>query len=87
MFMEKIRPGPPEPPLDHALLVAGAAVSQASTRTALVAERMARQRRVRFGDSLTALVQVFASHDAAAADELDGSFHPRVAGRTTGKPR
>jgi hypothetical protein len=77
--MDPIRPITTDTALDHALLVAGAAVSQASSPTALLAQRIARQRRPRFDDSLAALVELFATHDAGAADALDGSFHPRVA--------
>jgi len=64
---------------DHALLVAGAAVSQASSPTALLAQRIARQSRPRFDNSLAALVGVFATPEAGAGDSLDGSFHPHVA--------
>ena len=80
--MDTIHPIPADIALDHALLVAGAAVSQASSSTALLAQRITRQRRQRFDTSLAALIEVFATHDAAAADALDGSFHPHVA-RTT----
>jgi hypothetical protein len=76
-----------EPSLDHALLVAGAAVTQASTRTAVLAERIGQQRQVSFGDSVTALVEVFAGRDAAAAAQLQGSFHPRIAHAAAGKAR
>jgi hypothetical protein len=77
----------PEPGLDHALLIAGAAVSQASTSTALLAGRMARPQRARASDSLTALVQLFGEQDSAAAVELQGSFHPRIAHAAAGKAR
>jgi hypothetical protein len=77
--MDTIRPIPVDTAFDHALLVAGAAVSQASSSTALLAQRIARQRRQRFDNSLAALIELFATHDAAAADALDGSFHPHVA--------
>jgi len=77
--MDPIHPSPADTTLDHALLVAGAAVSQASSPTALLAQRIARHRRQRFDDSLSALIEVFATHDAAAVDALDGSFHPHVA--------
>jgi hypothetical protein len=77
----------PEPGLDHALLIAGAAVSQASTSTAQLAGRMARPQRARAGDSLAALVQVFGGQDAGAAAELQGSFHPRIAHASAGKAR
>ena len=76
-----------EPLLDHALLIAGAAVTQASTRTAVLAERMNHQHEASFSDSLTALVQVFARQDMAAAGQLHGSFHPRVAHAAAGKVR
>ena len=76
-----------EPMLDHAMLIAGAAVTQASTRTAVLAERMAHQREVSFSDSLTALVLLFAGQDPAAAGQLHGSFHPRVANAAAGKVR
>ena len=72
--------------LDHALLIAGAAVTQASTRTAVLAERMAQQRQAHFDDSVGALVEVFAGRDAAAA-QLQGSFHPRIAHSAAGKVR
>ena len=77
--MDMIRPFATDTALDHALLVAGAAVSQASTPTALLAQHIARQRRPRFDNSLAALVELFATHDGGAADALDGSFHPQVA--------
>lgn len=77
----------PEPCLDHALLIAGAAVSQASTSTAQLAGRMARPQRARAGDSLAALVRVFGEQDPAAAAELQGSFHPRIAQASAGKAR
>jgi len=85
--MESSRPVtlPSEPLLDHALLIAGAAVTQASTRTAVLAERMAQQREASFNDSLSALIQVFAAQDAGAAGQLHGSFHPRVAHAAAGK--
>ncbi len=87
--MESSRPiiAPVEPLLDHAMLIAGAAVTQASTRTAVLAERMSHPREASFSDSLTALVQVFAGQDIAAAGELHGSFHPRVAHAAAGKVR
>jgi hypothetical protein len=78
---------PSEPGLDHALLIAGAAVSQAATSTAQLAGRMARPQRAPAGDSLSALVQVFAGADAGAASELHGSFHPRIAHASAGKAR
>lgn len=77
----------PEHSLDHALLIAGAAVSQASSSTAQLAGRMARPQRERAGDSLAALVQVFGGQDAGAASELQGSFHPRIAHASAGKAR
>ncbi|WP_454886418.1 hypothetical protein [Sphingomonas oryzagri] len=77
----------PEHGLDHALLIAGAAVSQASSSTAQLAGRMARPQRERAGDSLAALVQVFGGQDASAASELRGSFHPRIALASAGKAR
>ena len=88
-LMESSRPAfaSVEPMLDHALLIAGAAVTQASTRTAVLAERMVHQREASFNDSLTALVQVFAAQDMAAAGQLHGSFHPRVAHAAAGKAR
>ena len=78
---------PAEPALDHALLIAGAAVSQASTSTAQLAGRMARPQRMPAADSLSALVQVFGGEDAGAASELHGSFHPRIAHASAGKAR
>jgi hypothetical protein len=79
---------PAEPMLDHALLIAGVAVTQASTRTAVLAERMVRQHaETGFADSLKALVQVFTAEDATAAAQLQGSFHPRIAGAAAGKTR
>jgi hypothetical protein len=81
-------PAPAEPILDHALLIAGVAVTQASTRTAMLAERMERERaEPGFADSLQALVQVFTGEDAAAAAQLQGSFHPGIAGAAAGKAR
>jgi hypothetical protein len=77
----------PDHGLDHALLIAGAAVSQASSSTAQLAGRMARPQRERAGDSLAALVQVFGGQDAGAASELQGSFHPRIAHASAGKAR
>ncbi len=77
--MDEFRPNTADAAFDHALLVAGAAVSQAASPTALLAQRIARQRRRRFDTSLAALIEVFATHDAEAADALDGSFHPHVA--------
>jgi hypothetical protein len=77
----------PEPGLDHALLIAGAAVSQASTSTAQLAGRMASRQRTRSGDNLAALVQVFGGQDARAAGELQGSFHPRIAHASADKAR
>lgn len=77
--MNPIRPMPADAACDHALLVAGAAVSQASTPTALLALRIAQHSRPRFENSLAALVGVFATPEAGAGDALDGSFHPHVA--------
>jgi hypothetical protein len=79
--MDRFRPAPTDTAPDHALLLAGAAVSQASSPTAQIAQRIARQRRPRFDNSLAALVELFATHDVGAADALDGSFHPHVARR------
>jgi hypothetical protein len=79
MLMDPIRPFAADTALDHALLVAGAAVSQASSPTAVLAQQIGRQRRPRFDNSLAALVEVFATQDVEAADALDGSFHPHVA--------
>jgi hypothetical protein len=73
--------------LDHALLIAGVAVSQASTSTAVLAERMAQQPHPAVGDSLGALVEMFVGRDAGAASELRGSFHPRLARASAGKAR
>jgi homoserine kinase len=78
---------PTEPVLDHALLIAGAAVSQASSSTAILADRLARPQRDQAGDSLTALVQLLAEQDAGAVAELSGSFHPRIAHASAGKAR
>jgi hypothetical protein len=78
---------PAEPTLDHALLIAGAAVSQAATRTATIAQRMGREARAPGGDSLQALVQVFGDGNAEAARSLQGSFHPRIAHASAGKAR
>ncbi|MBA2932792.1 hypothetical protein HZF05_01660 [Sphingomonas sp. CGMCC 1.13654] len=78
---------PAEPALDHALLIAGAAVSQAATSTAQLAGRMARPERKLATDNLSALVQVFGGADAGAANALNGSFHPRVAHASAGKAR
>jgi hypothetical protein len=85
--MDPVHPTPTDIGLDHALLLAGAAVSQASSSTALLAQRIARQRRPRFDTSLAALIEVFATHDASAADALGGSFHPHVARAPTKGPR
>ncbi|WBO23061.1 hypothetical protein [Sphingomonas abietis] len=74
-----------EPLLDHALLIAGVAVSQASTSTAVLAERIAQQPRQPLGDSLGALVELFAGCDAGAGHALHGSFHPRIAQASAGK--
>jgi hypothetical protein len=68
-----------DPSVDHALLIAGAAVSQAATATAMLATRIAQQRHADHGDALTALVRIFAGQDAGAAQVLRGSFHPRIA--------
>jgi hypothetical protein len=68
-----------DPSVDHALLIAGAAVNQAATVTAVLATRIAQARRTDRGDALTALVRIFAGQDAGAAQMLLGSFHPRVA--------
>ncbi len=87
MEPSRIAAAPNEPMLDHALLIAGAAVTQASTRTAVLAERMAQQRQAHFGDSVSALVEVFAGRDATAAAQLQGSFHPRIAHAAAGKVR
>ena len=76
-----------EPLLDHALLIAGIAVSQASTSTATLAERMDRQQDSTAGDSLGALAEIFARHGVAAVDGLHGSFHPRLAHASAGKAR
>jgi len=77
----------PEPSLDHALLIAGMAVSQASTSTAQLAGRMAQPQPAPARDSLSALVQGFGDRDASAATELQGSFHPRIAHASAGKAR
>ncbi len=77
--MGPIRSSAVDTSLDHALLVAGAAVSQASSPTAMLAQRIARQHREQHDDSLTALVGLFATQEAGAAGSLDGSFHPHVA--------
>lgn len=74
-----------DPSVDQALLIAGAAVSQAATTTAMLATRIAQARRVDHGDALTALVRMFASQDASAAQVLRGSFHPRVAQAARGR--
>jgi hypothetical protein len=63
---------PFEPTLDHALLIAGAAVNQASTPTAELAGRLARQ-------------QVQSADHGQAARVSHGSFHPRIARATAGK--
>jgi hypothetical protein len=85
-LMDTKRPSA-ELPLDHALLIAGVAVSQASTSTAMLAERMAQQPRPPVGDSLGALVELFVDRDAGAAEELHGSFHPRLASASAGRAR
>jgi hypothetical protein len=77
----------PEPGLDHALLIAGAAISQASSSTALLADRLARPRHAQPTDSLTALVQLFVAQDNRGAIQLNGSFHPRIAHASAGKAR
>lgn len=87
MDPNRIAAMPNELMLDHALLIAGAAVTQASTRTAVLAERMAQQRQAHFGDSVSALVEIFSGRDATAAAQLQGSFHPRVAHAAAGKVR
>lgn len=74
------------PATDHAPLVAAAAVTQAATRTAMLAERM-RRHRPAFADSHAALVAIFAGDDAVAASVLQGSFHPRVAATLAGHSR
>lgn len=71
---------------DHAPLVAAAAVTQAATRTAMLAERM-RRHRPAFADSHAALVAMFASGDSVATSVLEGSFHPRVASTLAGNGR
>jgi hypothetical protein len=76
-----------DPSMDHALLIAGVAVSQAATATAMLATRIALHRRTDHGDALTALVRMFAGHDAGAAQALHGSFHPRVAQGCADKAR
>lgn len=78
---------PADQSLDHALLIAGAAVHQASTSTAQLAGRMARPQHSPATDSLSALVQVFGGADAGAASALHGSFHPRIALASAGKAR
>lgn len=66
---------------DHALLVASAAVRQASTRTAQAASRLMVAESS--SDPVTALVRVFRHGDAGtAARALGGSFHPPVAAAT-----
>jgi hypothetical protein len=77
---------PADPAPDHAVLVANAALSQAASPTAMLAQRLTRQRRQRFDTALVALVGLFSAQDrAAAADVLDGSFHPHVARRPAGR--
>jgi len=85
--MNPIRPMAPDTAPDHALLVAGAAVSQASSPTAVLAQRIAQQNRPRFDSSLAALVGMFATPEAGAGEALDGSFHPRVARLPGGRAR
>ena len=65
------------------MLVANAAIAQASSPTALLAQRIERQRRSRASQSLDALSRLFAAQDAGG-DAIDGSFHPRVARRPEG---
>jgi hypothetical protein len=83
--MDGARPaGGPILPIDHALLVAGIAVAQASAPTAVLAARMARrQEEPDRAGALDTLVTVFAGENAAASTRLVGSFHPQVA--RTGK--
>lgn len=59
------------------MLVAGAAVRQAGTYTATLAERIRLPRAE--GDMPSALVATFVADDLHAAAWLGGSFHPRVA--------
>jgi hypothetical protein len=80
--MDPIPSSAADPAPDHAVLVANAALSQAASPTAMLAQRLIRQRRQRFDTALVALVGLFSAHDrTSAADVLDGSFHPRVARR------
>jgi hypothetical protein len=76
-----------DPTVDHAMLIAGVAVSQAATATAMLATRIAQQRRANHGDALSALVRIFAGQDAHAAQLLRGSFHPRIAQGCVGNAR
>ena len=69
----------------HAPIVAAAAVTQAATRTARLAQCLRRDTPT-LGDGLAALVSVFAAEDATAAMQLQGSFHPHVAA-IMGDPR
>ena len=71
---------PDESAPDHAVLVARAAIAQASSPTALLAQRIERQRRARSDHSLDALSRLFAVQEAGG-DAIDGSFHPRIARR------
>jgi hypothetical protein len=75
----------PESTFDHALLVAGAAVNQASTPTAELAGRIARRQVPPVGDGSVALTGLFAAAGGHANDATQGSFHPRIARATAGK--
>lgn len=70
-------PSPRSAKADHAMLVAGVAVRQAGTYTAMLAERMHRPRAR--GDMRSALVAMFVAGNDRAAGGLRGSFHPRIA--------
>ena len=73
------------PTLDHTLLIAGAAVRQAGTHTAALAERIRLPQAP--GDTRTALVAIFAGEDFRAAAWLRSSFHPGVAQAVASKAR
>lgn len=76
-----------EPLADHAMLVAGAAINQASTPTALLAGRLDRMGVPQAAESPLGLVQVFASHPRPSEIDTRGSFHPRIARASAGKAR
>jgi hypothetical protein len=86
--VDSFDPDQPELPLDHALLVAGAAISQASSATAVLAARIARRpQQSGSRDMVTDLVGLLATSAGAGASQAHGSFHPRVAKASAGKAR